>query len=249
MCALYAFMRITDDLSDGPGTAAEKSSLLDQWRRSFDQALSGRYSHPLHPALAHTMTIHAIPPEYLHAVLDGVCMDLAPVRYDTFSQLYRYCYHVASAVGLACIHVWGFERDEAKIPAEAAGIAFQMTNILRDLAEDASRGRVYLPCEDLERFGYTREQLCRGERDAHFRALMAFEVERARGYYEKSRQLTGLLQPAGRAVFRVMAGTYRGLLEAIVQRDYDVFSSRVRLSRWHKLWLVLQALPMRWLPD
>ena len=150
MCALYAFMRIADDLSDGPGTPAEKRGPLEDWRRRFDRALEGQFTHPLHPALAHTIAAYAIPPEYLHAVLDGVCMDLEPVRYNTFAELYSYCYHVASAVGLACIHVWGFSHDEAKGPAEAAGIAFQMTNILRDLAEDASRGRVYLPGEDLE---------------------------------------------------------------------------------------------------
>ena len=221
------------------------------WRtgaRRFDRALEGQFTHPLHPALAHTIAAYAIPPEYLHAVLDGVCMDLEPVRYNTFAELYSYCYHVASAVGLACIHVWGFSHDEAKGPAEAAGIAFQMTNILRDLAEDASRGRVYLPGEDLEHFGYTPEQLGRGECNDHFRALMEFEVERARSYYEAARPLAALLHPPGQAVFQLMTGTYRGLLEAIVRRNFDVFRSRVRLSRWQKVWLVLQALPLRWLP-
>ena len=135
---------------------------------------------------------------------------------------------------------------EAKGFAESAGIAFQLTNILRDLAEDAARGRVYLPREDLERFGYSEEQLHRGERDDNFRRLMRFEVERARSYYEAARPLAGLLRPAGRAVYLVMARTYRGLLEAIEKRDYDVFSGRVRLSRWHKMWLALQALPVRW---
>jgi phytoene synthase len=173
-------------------------------------------------------------------------MDLEPVRYDTFADLYPYCYRVASAVGLSCIHIWGFERPEAKCYAESAGIAFQMTNILRDLAEDAARERVYLPREDLDRFGYTVEQLYRGERGGNFRRLMRFEVERARSYYEAARPLGGLLRPAGRAVYLVMARTYGGLLEAIEKRDYDVFSKRVRLSRWRKLWLALSALPVRW---
>jgi phytoene synthase len=246
MCALYAFMRVADDLSDGPEPVPEKRVLLDDWRRQLHLALAGTCTHRLHPALQHTVRTYGIPSQYLVDVLDGVGMDLEPVRYDTFADLYRYCYRVASAVGLACIHVWGFDRDEAKVHAEAAGIAFQLTNILRDLAEDAARGRVYLPREDLERFGYTEEQLHRGERDEHFRQLMRFEVERARSYYESARPLAGLLKPAGRAVYLVMARTYRGLLEAIEKRDYDVFSSRVRLSRWRKLWLALRALPVRW---
>jgi phytoene synthase len=246
MCALYAFMRVADDLSDGPEAMTEKRALLDDWRRQLDRALAGTYTHRLHPAFHHTVASYGIPPQYLADVLDGVCMDLEPVRYETFADLYPYCYRVASAVGLACIHIWGFERPEAKGFAESAGIAFQLTNILRDLAEDAARGRVYLPREDLRRFGYSEEQLRRGERDDSFRRLMRFEAERARSYYEAARPLAGLLRPAGRAVYLVMARTYRDLLEAIEKRDYDVFSGRVRLSRWHKLWLALRALPVRW---
>ena len=136
--------------------------------------------------------------------------------------------------------------NEAKVHAEAAGVAFQLTNILRDLGEDAGRGRVYLPREDLERFGYGEEALRRGVRDDHFRALMRFEAERAAGYYRAAEPLAGLLQPAGRAVFVTMLRTYRGLLEAIVRRDYDVFSGRVRLGRLHKLWLAARAVPMSW---
>jgi phytoene synthase len=130
--------------------------------------------------------------------------------------------------------------------AEAAGIALQLTNILRDLREDAERGRVYLPREDLERFGYTVADLEQGRRDGRFRDLMRFQVERARGYYEEAAPLANLLAPAGRSVFLVMLRTYRGLLEAIVRRDYDVFSRRVRLSRFRKLLLAAQVLPLRW---
>ncbi len=246
MCALYAFMRVADDLSDGPGPAAEKRAKLDAWRADLRHALTGDYRHPLHPALHHAVTTYRVPAEYLEAVLDGVCMDLEPVAYATFDQLYRYCYHVASAVGLACIYIWGFKDESAKSYAESAGIAFQLTNILRDLAEDAARQRIYLPREDLERFGYSEEELRRGERNQAFRALMRFEVERARGYYETSGALVPLLEPHGRAIFLVMQRTYRGLLDAIERRDYDVFSSRVRLSRWRKLLFLLRALPVRW---
>jgi phytoene synthase len=246
MCALYAFLRIADDLSDEPGEPADKRRALAGWRQGLDRALRGDYGHALHSALHDTVVRYAIPREYLEAALDGVEMDLAPVRYPTFADLRLYCYRVASAVGLACIHVWGFTGEQARAHAESAGIAFQLTNILRDLGEDAGRGRVYLPAEDLERFGYDPERLRRGERDEHFRALMRFQVERARGFYEAGWQLLPLLRPAGRAVFLVMARTYRGLLDAIERRDYDVFSSRVRLSRWRKLWLAARALPVRW---
>jgi phytoene synthase len=246
MCALYSFLRVTDDLSDGPGTPAEKRGPLADWRRRLDQALKGQYSHPLHSAFHHTMSVHGIPREYLEAVLDGVAMDLEPVVYATFADLYGYCYRVASAVGLACIHIWGFQDAQAKKYAESSGIGFQLTNILRDLGEDAARGRIYLPQEDLDRFGYTADQLRQGQQDERFRDLMRFQVERARGYYEAAGPLRDLLAPPGRAVFLVMSRTYRGLLEAIERRQYDVFSRRVRLSLGYKLWLAARALPVRW---
>ncbi len=246
MCALYAFLRVADDLGDGPGDPAGKRRRLDAWRRQFDEALAGRDSHPLHAALRDTLLGRGVPPDYLREVLDGVAMDLGPVRYATFADLYRYCYRVASAVGLACIHVWGFADETAKPYAEAAGVALQLTNILRDLGEDAARDRVYLPAEDLEHFGYPPEGLRLGRRDDAFRRLMRFEADRARGYYEAAEPLAGLLPPAGRAVFLVMTRTYRGLLDEIVRRDFDVFSGRVRLSPWRKLWLAARALPVRW---
>jgi phytoene synthase len=245
MCALYSFLRVSDDLVDGPGPAPDRRQRLDDWRRRLDLALAGTGSHPLHPALCDTVRTHGIPPEYLHAALDGVAMDLDVAHYDTFADLYLYCYRVASVVGLSCIHIWGFAQEQARPYAESAGVAFQLTNILRDLAEDAGRGRVYLPAEDLERFGYGPEQLCRGERGERFEALMRFEAERARGYYAAAAPLVPLLPPAGRAVFLVMLRTYAGLLDAIARRNFDVFGGRVRVSRWYKLWQVLRVLPVR----
>jgi phytoene synthase len=246
MSALYSFLRVADDLADGAGSPEEKRKSLEDWRRRLDEALEGEYGHPLHPAFHHAVQRFAVPREYLHAVLDGVEMDLTIVRYDTFADLYPYCYRVASAVGLACIHIWGFRGDEAKGYAEAAGVAFQLTNILRDLGEDANRGRIYLPHEDLKRFGYGEEELRAGIRDDRFRGLMRFEADRAAGYYRAAEPLAPLLRPAGRAVFLTMLRTYRGLLEAIVRRDYDVFSGRVRLNPLHKLWLTARALPLTW---
>jgi len=246
MCALYSFMRVADDLTDEAGPTEEKRTALESWRRQLREALAGCYSHPLHAAFHHTVERYGIPPIYLEAVLDGVGMDLDTERYETFADLYRYCYRVASAVGLACIHIWGCSAPRAAPLAEAAGIAFQLTNILRDLGEDAARGRVYLPREDLLRFGYSEEQLGRGVRDDHFTELMRFQVTRANSYYDAALPLAELLQPPGRAVFLVMLRTYRGLLDEIVRRHYDVFSTRVRLSRLRKLWLAARVLPLCW---
>jgi phytoene synthase len=246
MCALYAFLRLADDLADGPEPADERRSSLAMWREQLAGALHGDYRHSVHPALHDTVRRYGVPAAYLEAVLDGVEMDLDVGRYAAFADLYGYCWRVASAVGLACIHVWGF-RDQRALPcAEAAGVAFQLTNILRDLGEDAARGRVYLPEEDLARFGYGADELSQGRRDARFRALMDFEAERARRYYAAAAPLVELLRPAGRAVFLVMLRTYRGLLDEIERRDYDVFRERVRLSRLRKLWLAARALPARW---
>lgn len=246
MCALYAFMRVADDLADSPPAGASGRELLAGYRCDLGRALAGDYRHDLFPAFHHTVQTYRIPREYLDAVLDGMDMDLEPVAYATFDDLYRYCYRVASAVGLACIHIWGFKSEEAKLPAEKAGIAMQLTNIMRDLGEDAARGRIYLPQEDLTRYGYDATALRRGERNDQFRALMSFQVKRARQYYDAALPLVPLLERHGRAVFLVMLRTYSGLLDAIEARDYDVFSSRVRLGTWRKLRLVLGALPVRY---
>jgi phytoene synthase len=246
MCGLYAFLRIADDLSDEGGTPAAREWSLGWWREGLHACLRGEYRHPLHPALHDAVARYGIPVRHLDDVLDGVCMDLRVSSYPSFADLYAYCYRVASAVGLACIHIWGFRGESAVRAAEAAGIALQLTNILRDVAEDAGRGRVYLPGEDLARFGVPAADLAGPVRDAPFRALMRFEADRAYTYYEAARPLTAALDRPGRAVFLVILRTYRALLDAIVRRDFDVFTGRVRVGRSHKLWLAARSLPVRW---
>jgi phytoene synthase len=245
MCALYAFMRIADDCGDEEGTLAEKTARLDAWRAGLHDAIAGRFAHPSHEALADTVRTYAIPVRYLEAVLDGVAMDLGPVVYEAFGDLRKYCWHVASAVGLACIHIWGFANESAIGYAEDAGIAFQLTNILRDLREDALNGRVYLPAEDLRRYGCDMEGFRAGRIDNGFRDLMRFEIARARSLYAASEPLAPLLRPPGRAVFLMMSRTYRGLLDVMEARDYDVFRDRVRVSSWTKLRYALGVLPVR----
>jgi phytoene synthase len=246
MCALYSFFRVADDLGDDDQPVEVKRVALTGWREALRACLEGDYRHPLFPALHDAVVRHAIPQQHLEEVLDGVGMDLEVAAYDTFAQLYRYCYHVASAVGLCCVSVWGCRGAEGHPAAEAAGIALQLTNILRDVGEDAARGRVYLPREDLERFGCPVENLVCGVCDEPFRRVMLFQTERARCYYDAALPLVRYLEPPGRAVFLVILRTYRGLLEAIAARNFDVFAGRVRVGSWYKLWLAARALPVRW---
>lgn len=240
MCAVYAFMRHSDDVSDDGGS--DRSARMAAWETSLDRALSGDYGDSLIlPAFHDTVTRYRIPGEYFHSLIEGTRMDLSPREYRTFEDTYRYCYHVASVVGLVCIHVFGFDDPQALRLAEYNGIAFQLTNILRDLREDAGMGRVYLPAEDFERFGYRIEQLKQGEENDAFRSLMQFEVERAREFYERAAPLEGLLHPESRPCFRAMRTIYRGILDQIVAQDYRVFHKRARVPTWRKVWIALAA--------
>ena len=248
MDALYAFMRVTDDLADEPGDLAVKRRQLAAWRAGLLAALDGHPSHPTHPALAHAAHQFAIPSRFLLDVIDGVESDLEPVRFATFVELYPYCYRVASAVGLACLRVWGLRAGagwaEADRAGEAAGVAFQLTNILRDLGEDLARGRVYLPAEELAAFGCPPESWPAG--GAAFGALMHFQSQRAREFYRKAEPLDRLLSADGRAIFRVMCGTYRGLLDEIERSGFDVFARRVRVPRWRKGLILLGGWAVKW---
>ena len=239
MCAIYAFMRYCDDLSDDPGAAREPLAL---WRRALEEALAGKFDgFPAWPAFYDTVERYRIPHEYFHQMIDGVSSDLEPRRIQTFDELYRYCYQVASVVGLTTIHIFGFECRDALPLAEKCGVAFQLTNILRDIKEDAGRGRIYLPAEDLARFGLTAEDLQTGKRSQNFLQLMGFETERTRAYYRESMPLIGLVHPPSRRALSALIAIYAKLLERIEQAHYDVFSRRVSLSPLEKSWIVLRA--------
>ena len=241
ICAVYAFMRVCDDLSDDPGMSVDqRHAALAGWRRDLDLALGGLRTMPRHPvwlALYDAVLKYKIPREYLHQMIDGVTSDLEFKPVETFDQLYRYCYQVASVVGLTVIHIFGFRGPEALPLAEKCGIAFQLTNILRDVKEDADNGRVYLPAEDLARFGDDPARLVR---DDAFRKLMRFEVERARRYYDESRPLIELVDRGSRASLRALIEIYSQLLDRIVASDFDVLNQRVALSTSEKVWILIR---------
>jgi len=285
MCALYAFMRVTDDLGDSDEPQALRAAQLKQWRASLLAACEtdltgGRGScraedggrspacgsagaslsqlerpdselppadHPVLPALADTVQRYRLPVQYLLDVITGVEMDLQPVAYESFAELAKYCYHVAGAVGLSCIHLWGFHDERAIAAAIDCGTALQLTNILRDVREDAARGRVYIPREDLERFHLTAAELAgyepsAGHNDDRVRQLLQFEVSRAREYYARAQALFAYLDKPGRPILETMLRIYGGLLDEIERRDYDVFTRRVELSRWRKMRILAQTM-------
>jgi phytoene synthase len=240
MCAVYAFMRYCDDLSDEPG--ANRAG-IEQWRTALDEALAGRCDgHPVLPAFHDTVSRYRIPPRYFHEMIDGVASDLEPRRFETFDQLYRYCYQVASTAGLTTIHILGFDSPDALPLAEKCGIAFQLTNILRDIREDAARGRIYLPTKDLARFRVREDDMRGGVRTPEFIDLMDFEADRARQYYKESQPLVGLVDRRSRASLAALIAIYSRLLDRIESSNYDVFTRRISLPAWEKSWIVLRAL-------
>jgi 15-cis-phytoene synthase len=240
MCAIYAFMRYCDDLSDEPGATRAP---MERWRAELEEALEGRFSdHPVWPAFHHTVRRFGIPHEYFRQMIDGVSSDLEPRQYETFDELYRYCYQVASVVGLTIIHIFGFDTRSALPLAEKCGVAFQLTNILRDVREDAERGRIYFPAEDLRSFGVSEDDLRTGKRTPEFVKLMRFEAGRARAYYNESAPLLDLVHPRSRSSLWALISIYSRLLERIEAANYDVFTRRVRLTLFEKSWIVVRAM-------
>lgn len=239
--AIYAFLRGCDDSAD-EAAPDERPGQLHRWRRALDAALHGDCAgDPCLPAFSDAVARYAIPGRYFHLLLDGAEMDLSVRRYPTFEALYDYCYRVASTVGLICLHVWGYEGEGAELAAEECGIAFQLTNILRDIREDAARGRIYLPEEDLRRFNYGEREIAGQVRDARFAALMAFQVERARRYYRSVDRLLPCVSPDSRACLMAMAGVYEGLLDCMERSGFDVYSRRIALPKSHKIAIALRA--------
>lgn len=247
MCAIYAFMRYCDDLSDEPGTSSDRARMsLNRWRQDLDGALAGRYGdHPVWPAFHDVVERYGIPHRYFYEMIEGVSSDLEVREFRTFEDLYHYCYQVASVAGLCTIHVFGFESPEALPLAEKCGVAFQLTNILRDVREDAERGRVYFPVEDLERFNVRVSDVLEGEKTDGLVRLMRYEAERAKAYYAESRPLIELVHSRNRSSLWALIEIYRRLLGRIERSGFDVLDGRISLPAWEKCWVMVLALSGR----
>lgn len=254
--AIYAFMRACDDLVDQPVECPDSAPAADvglarieQFRRQMLDVLDGRTlpGDPMWPAFRYVARTYALAPDHLHAMLDGQRCDLIQTRYQTFSELYDYCYKVASVVGLVCVRIWGAPTDPAVLKmAEQRGIALQLTNILRDLVEDAQRDRVYLPADELARHGYAspeefRAAMLARQADERFDRLMRFQLDRARSYYELSAGLDAHLDAACRPTSWALMRIYRGLFDKIAASPRSVLTRRVRLSALQKVAIGLRA--------
>jgi len=250
--AVYAFCRVTDDLVDesltptagaerdgAPPSAGTPLERLKSWRAELESCFRGEATHPVTQRLAEVIRDFRIPHGYFEELLNGVEMDLTKSRYATFAELQQYCYRVAGVVGLMCIEIFGYRRPATRAYAEHLGTAFQLTNILRDLAADAERGRIYLPQEDLRRFGYSDQDLLGRRMTPAFFDLMRFEVERARQFYAAARAILPAEDRRTMLAAEIMGAIYSRILDRIEAAGCDVFSSRIRLSDAHRFWLAL----------
>jgi phytoene synthase len=268
LSAVYAFMRHADDISDDATISpVDRRARLNEWVERWHAVLAGTPSDdPVFTALADAQHRFAIPPALLDQLVQGTSMDLQPqhnadqrvqssggtatltdVRvHQTFADLYRYCYLVASVVGMVCIRVYGYEDSRAEELAERCGVAFQLTNIIRDVKEDAAMGRVYFPQEDLAQFGLNiSDFLDHGGAaldETRLRPLLQFEADRARDYYRSADELLLLIHEDSRAALWVMVTIYRRLLEKIAEEQYDVLHGRIRLSAMKKIGILGRGL-------
>lgn len=268
MCALYAFARTTDDLGDCDEPTALRTHWLDWWRQTAAMNLIGdgplqrlvlpaglmpegksrgtigwpvdlhRRAHDVLPALRDACQRFEIPSRYLLEIVDGVLADQQKTRFDTYEQVEHYCYLVASAVGLACLHIWGYNPPLPTAAAIDCGLAFQLTNILRDVAEDAERGRIYLPRQHYETHGLSEDDLLSPRRDDRLHCLVEEEIERVKRLFESGWRVWDSLHGDGRPMFSMMWRTYRKLLDRIAEDPGSVAVRRVRLSTGEKFGLV-----------
>ncbi len=262
MYAVYAWMRAVDDLADAKGDADHKRDRLESFRQRTHEALDNTWSNSpgdaqasfdaMWPAVSQTFRDYQIARCDLDAMIDGQLLDQTCSRYATFDQLYDYCYKVASVVGLVCISVWGYDGDDqTRLLAEQRGIALQLTNVLRDVVEDAYRDRVYLPAEDLQRHGFDVDSFANWlrdpgrETDGNFLALMEEQIARARSYYDASNALESHLPRNCRPTCWAMMRIYRRLLEKIAANPRRVLTQRVRLNKAQKLSIALSAMLRR----
>ncbi|RMH34575.1 MAG: squalene synthase HpnD [Nitrospirae bacterium] len=238
MYTIYAFCREVDSAVDNPPPGSDPHALLQQWREEVHAAYHGTPTHPIAISLASHVHTLEIPEPLLYELIAGVEMDLHIKRYATFQDLYPYCYRVASVVGLICLRIFGVHAAQAIDYAINLGLAFQLTNILRDVGRDAERDRIYLPQEDLHRFGYSEHDLVAHTYSPAFVQLMEFECARARQFYRQAQQALAALSSTDRqalVVAEIMRGVYTRLLDQIQANRYHVFGPRIRVPPLHRL--------------
>jgi 15-cis-phytoene synthase len=235
--AAYAFSRECDDDSDSEGSIQAKRAAIGRTRQRLEQAYSGATDEPILLALGDTARRYDIPKRHFEELIAGVEMDLEVTRYPNFEALRTYCYRVASVVGLICLQIFGYQDSRAPGFATDLGLALQLTNIMRDVKEDAGLGRIYLPQDEIRRFGYSDEELLAGVYNEPFRRLMAFQAERAWHFHRSGHRLLALLDVRARACTATMQGIYREILSRIEESDYAVFDGRISLSGRSKLGL------------
>ncbi|MEC5126102.1 phytoene/squalene synthase family protein [Verrucomicrobiales bacterium BCK34] len=232
MRVFYAFCRVADDIADDPGFSIEERQVaLGHWRKLIrGEATSVRPG--VETEFVELLERQQLDPVELESIIDGVEMDLTPLRFETAEDLERYCYHVASAVGLVSIRLFGYTQPETRVYAEQLGYALQWTNIMRDVGEDAEEGRVFLPLDDLERFGLSEDDLLSRSPDpVKFRALMEYEATVARGYYEKAVDALVEVDRKSMRSAELMRRIYSGILAKMEQGGFQVFEKRYRLSK------------------
>lgn len=238
MYTVYAFCKAVDSAVDEPPAGSHPQEELKRWRSELDEVYGGKPSSPIGVALAHHVQRLSIPKAYFDELVKGVEMDLCQNRYATFDELSLYCYRVASVVGLICLHIFGVTSARAQDYAVNLGMAFQLTNILRDLGTDAGQGRIYLPLEDLRACGYPEQALLQQTSSPELIAVMKRETARARDYYDRAQAaLLSLPKKERRAltVAEIMRGVYSRILAKIEASDFQVFGPRVGLSTTHRL--------------
>jgi phytoene synthase len=236
--ALYAFCREVDDVVDEVTDPAVARMKLAWWRKEIAAVFNGEPQHPVALVLMEVVGRYALPREYFDTIIDGMAMDLEQNRYQDFAALERYCHRVAGVVGLLSAEIFGYEEPATRTYARELGIAFQLTNIIRDVGEDAQRTRIYLPQDELRRFGVSNADILGRKLTPGFRALMAFQVERARTYYANALAALPSQDRRAQRPGLMMAAVYRALLAEIERDGFRVLDRRISLAPLYKAWIV-----------
>ena len=239
--ALYAFCREVDDVVDETDDVDQARQQLDEWREEVKQIFLDQPSHPVGKAIATALQTYTLHEEYFLEIIDGMAMDLEQNRYDSFSQLALYCYRAASAVGLLSVEIFGYQDRKTLKYAENLGMALQLTNIIRDVKEDAERGRIYLPLDELAKFNVSVDSLIAGEDSPQLKELLIFQTQRARKYYQKAMDVLPDSDRYSQRTGLIMSAIYSATLDEIEKQNYPVMEKRMSLSKLRKLWLAWQT--------